>query len=242
MPGLKDRPAWTAARARWYSTLERAPRLYCAYLRRRGVGTVVDARTTIVIEGSPGSANGFAREALLYSNPGAIVASHIHSAAHVLEALRLDKPTVLTIRDPVDAISSYLARGYAAELDGALRAYERMHRRLLPSLDRVVVAPFDRVTQSFGTVVDEVNARFGSRLVPFPHGDPAARDAVFATLEAYTRGVAGDDATRLQATPTTERRARSADVRAASLDPAHAALVRRCAALYAQCLAHATTP
>jgi hypothetical protein len=214
--------------------------LYCAYLRERGVGTVVDARTTIVIDGSPGSANSFAREALLYSNPDAQVASHIHSAAHILEALRLGKPTVLTIRDPVDAISSYLARGYRDELDDALRAYARLHRRVLPVLDRVVVAPFDRVTQAFGAIVDEVDARFDTRLVAFPHDDPAARDAVFATLEAYTRGVAGERATQLQATPTAERRALSADVRALLLEPGHEALIRDCEALYAQCLAHAS--
>jgi hypothetical protein len=240
VPGLRERPAWAAGRVRWYTGLERAPRLYCAYLRRRGVTTVVDARTTIVIDGAPGSANSFAREAFLFANPDAIVASHIHSAAHVIEGLRLGTPTVLTIREPVDAISSYLARGYSAEITDALRAYERLHRRVSPALDRLVIAPFDRVTQAFGTVVDEVNARFGTHFVPFLDDDAVARDAVIDTLERYTREIAGGHAPNLQATPTAARRARTIDVRAALLEPEHRARLRRCETLYAECLACAT--
>jgi hypothetical protein len=241
MPGLREKRPWAAARAGWYGVLERAPRAYCAYLRHRSAHTVVTGDSAIVLEGFPGSANSFAREAVLYSNPGVAVASHIHSPAHVLEALRLGRPTVLTIRPPVDAIASFLSRGYASEITAAFRSYERMHRRLLPVLDRLVVAPFDRVTDRFGDVVDEVNARFGTTLVPFPHDDPDARDAVFATLAAYTHAVAPESSTLLQATPTAARRERSADVRAALLDPAHAELRRRGEGLYAECLDHSAS-
>ena len=190
--------------------------------------------TSIVLEGFPGSANSFAREAILYSNPHVHVASHIHTSAHVLEALRLGRPTVVPIRRPVDAIVSFLSRGYPSEVARALRDYERMHRRLLPALDSVVVAPFDRITSRFGDVVAEVNRRFGSNLVPFPHHDPDARDAVFARLEAYTREVAGDGADMLQATPTEARREQQASMRAAVLDPSFTSLRERCEALYEQ--------
>src|SRR4051794_18257846 len=113
MAAVKERPAWVAARRRWYESLEASPRAYCAYLRRkRAVGTVVTEQTSIVLEGFPGSANSFAREAILFSNPGIHVASHIHTCAHILEGLRLGRPTVVPIRRPVDAITSYLSRGY----------------------------------------------------------------------------------------------------------------------------------
>jgi hypothetical protein len=193
---------------------------------------VVTPSTSVVLEGFPGSANSFAREAVLYSNPGALVASHIHTAAHVLEALRLGRPTVLQIRPPVDAIASYLSRGYPSEVEGALRAYERMHTRLLSSLDSLVVAPFDQITKRFGDVIEEVNLRFGSNLVPFPHHDQRAREAVFDRLEAYAREVAGDSAAMLQATPTLARSEQQVSVRAALTNPAHTALRERCELLY----------
>jgi hypothetical protein len=235
MLGVKDRPTWAAARNHFYQSLESSPRAYCSYLRRkRAVGTVVVPDTAIVLEGFPGSANSFAREAILYSNPGVHVASHIHTCAHILEALRLGRPTVLPIRPPVDAIASYLSRGYPSEVRAALRAYERMHQRLLPHLDDVVVAPFDRITSRFGDVVAEVNRKFGCDLVPFPHDDPGARDAVFAQLEAYTRQVAGDGADLLQATPTEARREQQAAVRAALMDPSLDGLRARCDALYGE--------
>jgi hypothetical protein len=233
MPGVRERPTWIAARQRWYESLERSPRAYCSYLRRRrAVGTVVTPQTAIVLEGYPGSANSFAREAVLYSNPGVHVASHIHSKAHILEALRLGRPTVVPIRHPIDAITSYLSRGYPSEVHAALREYERMHRHLLPRLEQVVLAPFERITARFGDVIREVNRRCGSDLVPFPHDDPAARDEVFARLEAYTREVAGDGADLLQATPTSARRAQQQNVRAALQDPSVASLRARCEALY----------
>jgi hypothetical protein len=233
MLAVRERPAWVGARRLWYESLETSPRAYCAYLRRRrSVTTVVTPHTSVVLEGFPGSANSFAREAILYSNPGVHVASHIHTSAHVLEALRLGRPTVVPVRRPVDAIVSYLSRGYPSEIAAALRDYERMHRRLLPRLDQVVVAPFDRITARFGEVVHEVNARFGSDLVPFPHHDPDARATVFAKLEAYTREVAGEGAELLQATPTEARRDEKASVRAAVLDPSFTSLRMRCEALY----------
>ncbi len=239
MLGVKERPTWIAARQRWYESLERSPRAYCSYLRRRrSVATVVIPQTAIVLEGYPGSANSFAREAILYSNPGVHVASHVHSWAHVLEALRLGRPTVVPIRHPVDAITSYLSRGYPSEVHAALRAYERMHHHLLPRVEEMVVAPFEVITSRFGAVVREVNRRFGTDLVPFPHDDPAARDTVFARLEAYTREVAGDGADLLQATPTNARRAQQQSVRAALLDPSVASLRTRCEALYDELSSH----
>ena len=102
------------------------------------------------------------------------MASHIHTSAHLMEALRLGKPTVLLIRPPVDAIVSF-SRGLSVELEGALHSYERLHRRVIRHLDRFVVASFDRTTQRFGGVIDEVNIRFGTSFVPFPNDDRAAR-------------------------------------------------------------------
>ncbi|HEY3831293.1 MAG TPA: hypothetical protein VGO03_03295 [Acidimicrobiia bacterium] len=202
---------------------------------RRPANTVVAPTTSIVLDGFPGSANSFAREAVLYCNPDASVASHIHTSAHLMEGLRLGKPSVLLVRPPVDAIVSFLSRGYRSELEAALHAYDRLHRRMLRHLDRFVVAPFDRTTQRFGEVVEEVNMRFGTALVPFPHDDRAARDAVFARLEAYTREVVADGSV-MAATPTDAgaRKARQAEVRAVLLEPSFDRLRERCEELYAQ--------
>ena len=234
MLDLRERSWWMNAWAFGYRGLEYAPRAYCGYMRaRRPANTVVAPTTSIVLDGFPGSANSFAREAVLHCNPDVSVASHIHTSAHLMEALRLGKPTVLLIRPPVDAIVSFLSRGYRSELEAALHAYERLHRRLIRHLDRFVVASFDRTTQRFGGVIDEVNIRFGTSFVPFPNDDRAARDAVFARLEAYTCTVAGDDAELMQATPTDARKARQAEVRTVLLEPGFARLRSRCEELYA---------
>jgi len=204
----------------------------------RAAQPVVTRDTTIVLEGFPGSAVGFAREAIRFSNPHAAVATPTFSAAHVFEALRRGRPTVLIVRPPVDAIESAIARGYPSAVVDAFREYEWMHERLLPVLDRVVVAPFDQVTERFGDVVAEVNARFGTALVPFPHDDPAARDAVSSTLSAHARAVTSEPAALAHIAPAMARRDRRRDARAALLHPVHDAIRARCESLYVECVAH----
>ncbi|MBV9951290.1 MAG: hypothetical protein JO291_05035 [Acidimicrobiia bacterium] len=104
------------------------------------------------------------------------------------------------------------------------------------------MAPFECITSRFGDVVEDVNRAFGTELVAFPHDDPAARDAIFARLEAYTREVAGDDADLLQATPTEARREQQESVRAMLLDPSLDALRVRCEQLYEAVVAPPVEP
>ncbi len=103
---MKEWPAYRRARRGWYSALEHQPAAYCAYRRRRQPASPIVTRSAdVVIEARPGCANSFAREAMLLANPGITVASHVHSPAQVLEAIRLRKPVLVLVRDPVDAIA-----------------------------------------------------------------------------------------------------------------------------------------
>jgi hypothetical protein len=207
--------------------------VYTAYRRRRHPSwPVVDARTDVVIEGRPGCGNSFAREAMLLANPSIRVASHVHSAAQVLEGIRLGKPAVVIIRRPLDAIVSEAARFEGVDVRHELVSFARFYERLVPRAGDLVVASFERVTSRFGDVVRALNVRFGTTFEAFPHEDPSAVERVFSTLVAYNRsqGIeAGRAAIPGQARDERERRARSM-----LEDPRLAELVRRCDAAYAR--------
>jgi hypothetical protein len=182
-----------------------------------------------VIEGYPRSGNSFARHAVLHANPELRIASHLHTAAHVIVSVRLGVPAVVLVRDVDDAVSSTLLMGtYASGPDSALRAYHRFYSRLWPYREHVVVATFDQLVGDFGAVMRRVNERFATRFAPFDH-DAAHRDEVFAQLEEVGRRDGWIDEDRV-ARPSSLRSARSAGLRVV-LRADHGALRAACQTL-----------
>jgi hypothetical protein len=228
---MRESKPYRRARRGWYALLERQPAVYSAYRRRRQPSwPVVDTRTDVVIEGRPGCGNSFAREAMLLANPGISVASHVHSAAQVLEGLRLGKPVVVIVRPPLDAIASEAARFDDVDLRYELFSFARFYERLLPRVDDLVVATFERVTARFGDVVHAVNERFGTRFETFAHDDRSAVERVFSTLVAYNRSQGIEEGRA--AVPGEAREDRKVRARAMLDDPRLAGLTRRCDAAY----------
>lgn len=239
MPTQPEHPASPGARARLrqqarrvvYRSFERSPSLYCGALRRRvHTVNVVDNSTDLVIEGFPRSGNSFAREAIIHANPGIRIASHVHQAAHALQAVRLGVPTVVLVRDPDAAIASAMFLDEFCSIDASLRWYRRFHRTVWPHRGGLVVATFDEVVTDLGAVIARINGRFGTSLRPFRHTSEGER-AVFARLEeAATDGAVVDE--YAVARPSTVR---------AALAPALFAAVRGADPdLRAACLAEKT--
>jgi hypothetical protein len=169
--------------------LARTPRLWdAAMLLRPGKRqTLAGRRTAIVIDGFLRSGNTYSVAAFRVANgPGPIVAHHLHGGPHVRRAQRLHLPTVVLIRRPADAISSYLVRRPTLTPDDALLEYLDFYRTAWPARDGFVVAPFDIVVSDFGAVIDRVNERFGTSFRRF-EGDPASERAAVALVEEMNR-------------------------------------------------------
>jgi hypothetical protein len=182
---MYDAASWSAgARRLALRTLETVPPAYCAIMRRRHPEwRVVDPRVDLVIEGYQSSANTFARMAAEHSNPGIVVASHVHSWAHVAQARILRKPVIVLLRNPVDAISSHAVRMQLNDLGHELQRYRTFYRRVWPLRSQVVVAPFETVTARFGDVMDAVNQRFGASFKRFDHENADANAAIFDQMD-----------------------------------------------------------
>ena len=95
-------------------------------------------------------------------------------------AVRLGLPTLVLIRRPTDAVTSYLVRRPTLTPDDALLEYLDFYRTAWPARDGFVVAPFEPVVSDFGAVIDRVNERFGTSFValrerPEPVSSPPSR-------------------------------------------------------------------
>jgi hypothetical protein len=148
------------------------------------VDRLVTDATDLCVEGFPRSANSFAVGAVEHAQPEPLsIAHHNHVPAPILNAVRRGLPTVVLIRDPVDAVISN--RGLQLQIGARegkempqrvsykrqLRTWIAWYERVWPVRDRVVVAPFGVVIDDMGRVVDAVNDRFGTTFARFEHTD-----------------------------------------------------------------------
>ena len=161
--------------------MQRFPRVYLSALRLKRTGHwsrkwIVDTRSDLVIEGYPRSANSFLLSAVhLIHGRRLRVATHLHVSSQVEAAVRLGVPTIVMLREPLDAARSLKALGCQCNperLDSFLKRplwffleeYCRFYGRCREFREGFVIAPFDEVIERITPVFERVNAEFGPLL------------------------------------------------------------------------------
>ena len=128
----------------------------------------VSPTTEIVIEGYPRSGNTFAVVAFRLAQGRQIeIAHHLHAAAQIKRAARLDVPAVVLIREPSEAILSLVVRDPHASIRWALCSYIRFYSAVIPYLAKTVVAPFATATSDLASIIRMVNASYGTAFKEF---------------------------------------------------------------------------
>jgi len=151
-----------------------------------GVSRQLTDRTNLVIEGFPRSGNTFAyfavRHAAAEEPRVLMVSSHVHTPSAVKAATARRIPTVVVIRNPLDAVTSLLIAAPHVPFDRAILEWSHHHREIWPYRDRFLTATFEHVTADMGSVTDRLGSVFGINL---PRYQPTAAndDAVFAAIE-----------------------------------------------------------
>jgi hypothetical protein len=222
----------------------RTPYLWDVTMRVRAdkYATLARRHTAIVIEGFLRSGNTFSVAAFQIANgPELHVGRHLHGAPHVLRAVRMGLPTVVLVRQPRDAVLSYLIRRDTLTPYDALLEYLDFYRTVWPVRSGFVVGLFDQVTTDFGVVVDRVNERFGTsfrRYVPTPENEAKA----FALVEEMNRLESGGEVVETHVGRPSEQRKRRKDQLSELLDrPRTAAKLREAEELYERFVELATT-
>lgn len=120
------------------------------------------------------------------------VARHVHTAAHVLEAVRLNVPAVVLVRDPRAVAVSHVLRRPALTVGDSLTDYVDFFETLDPVRDRIVAIDFETLTTNFPEVIEALNAKFAtsftSRVV-----DDTFQGEVTALVEEMNRAESVSD-------------------------------------------------
>jgi len=134
----------------------------------------MDKNTEIVIEGFPRTANTFTHIAFKYAQTKSVnIGHHTHAAAQVIAGVRNNLPTVVLIREPEEAIISYLIGDFdpGITMRQVIHDYIAFYKPILPYRDRFVLAPFQEITTDYGAIIHRVNEKFGTQFDEFQHTD-----------------------------------------------------------------------
>lgn len=194
-----------------------------------------------MIEAPMRSGNTFAVAAFhLWNGDGLHVARHTHTAAHVLEAVRLGVPVLVLVRDPRAVALSHVLRRPALTVGDSLVDYALFFETLQPVRSQLVAATFDEVTASFDQVLERVNDRFGTHFA-VGSAEGTFSDDVFAMVEemnrAERRSKGAVDELRV-ARPSPDREIAKKALVAELEDPANAARVERAMASFRSWSSH----
>jgi len=129
--------------------------------------------TEIVIEGAPSSGNSFALVAFEAAQERRVrIAHHQHLPFQVSLACRRDIPCVVLLRQPVDAVTSRVARyGFYQPrtfqsklwLDYSLRHWIMFQERILEWRQKFLVCEFRELIGDYPSTIERVNSKFNTK-------------------------------------------------------------------------------
>lgn len=222
-----------------YSTravLSTSPSLYLPLMERKyatGEDKIVDGTTEVVIEGFPRSANTFALVAFQVAQGRPVKAAHhLHAAAQIKRGAQMRIPTLVLIRDPLEAVLSHLVRQPGVTPRQGMRNWVRFYRAANGLRGRVVVATFEEVTTDFGAVIRRLNARYGTTFAEFEH-TPENVEWCFRQIEERNRARYSRVIESLVARPSTSRDSAKEALRSRFRAPSMRPLVRSAYRLHA---------
>ncbi|MGQ4646872.1 hypothetical protein [Lyngbya aestuarii] len=149
----------------------------------------VKQNTQLVIEGFPRSANTFAVLAFGYAQPNPVnIAHHMHVPAQVIRAVKWKIPTIVLLRNPKDAVVSFVIRDPRVSIDQALKSYISFYETIYPYKNNYVISGFEEIIKNYSLTIERVNKKFGTDFVAFT---PTGKDLenIFQKAEKLEGGV-----------------------------------------------------
>lgn len=148
-----------------YRIIGNIPWLGLAYRRRflTRRGRIRNGRIDLCIEGFPRSANSFFTHWFLLLNPDARTAHHTHDVECVRLALDDGIPTVILIRNPLDAATSWAIMTESKEPESCLKSWINFYRWILsqPS-SKYVLIDFSEATCPTSKTIAKINSACGT--------------------------------------------------------------------------------
>jgi len=129
---------------------------------------LINKNVEIVIEGFPRSANTYAVVAFEISQKRKVnIAHHLHSPSQILKAIEWNIPTMVLIREPKEAILSFIIRHPEFSLKNAIKYYIHFYSPLLSYKEKIYISEFNNIIKDFGKEVENFNKKFGTTFTPY---------------------------------------------------------------------------
>jgi hypothetical protein len=165
-------------------------------MRQFHPNAAVTTETDIVIEGFPRSANSFSVRSLRISHQSPVkIAHHLHIPAQLIFGVKRGIPTLLLLRNPLEAVTSLCIYEPRISPTVGLLGYILFYSPLKPYKEKMVIADFDTVTTNFNAVIQRLNDRFNLHL-DFVDLD-STQSKVFAAIDRYNHDQKRNDVTKL---------------------------------------------
>lgn len=136
--------------------------LYTSMTEKYESRFVCNQDTDIVIEGFPRSANTFFVDYLSLNNT-LKVAHHTHDNRNILLGIAFEVPSVVLVRNPLDAIISYSIYS-GMKLENAAQRYKNFYSSLIPLKKDLICAEFSDVVNTPELIVSLINERSSLKL------------------------------------------------------------------------------
>ena len=202
-----------------------------ARFREDGERTLIRADSDLAIEGFWRCANHYATYAFIVAQPRPVhVARRFHAPAQLMLAVRWNVPALLLIREPVAAVSSTTVFLEYDDPLPLLKFYNIFYSALVPYRDRLIISDFDRTTHDFGSVIAEINERYGRDYALY-RGTPEEERRVEELIRAGHNANPRATVARLPL-PAQEKERLKDKVMEKLLDPRCASLLTRSRDLY----------
>ena len=118
----------------------------------------------IIIEGFGGSANSFLVHAFVSAQEKDVkVIHHLHVPYPILAGIQGNIPTIVIIRNPVDAVASLMSRNFYPSVKYAFIHYIRFYRDILKVKDHIVIAEFNDIISNYCSVIENLNQKYNTR-------------------------------------------------------------------------------
>ena len=222
-------------RTRWWMG-KHEPTLLFVLLRKDLSRLLVTRKSDLVIEGYPRSGNTFVEVAFAQAQEPAhpVIATHLHLPAHISRAVRLKKPCLVIIREPLEAIASlltYYNGNYPAKQ--AIMEYIDFYTIAHSHHKDIELITFEEAHKNVGNVMHKLNEHFKCNFNLFNHTDENVQKCFAIIEQRATKKYGTSSNTTLRAArPTKERTLLKNCMRKELLKAKHARLIKQASSIY----------
>ena len=171
---------------------------------------IVNHKTDIVVEGYPRSGNTFCVALLYYLEPKLKIARHRHELGHLKYAIKLKKPIVCVVRNPLDSIISLHIREKLS-ISFCIEYYIKFHKYLYENRNYIYIIDFNLLIKEPTEVIKNINKATSLQLAEVVITEHATEDIkkIVKDMELKESEFLGLDSTNIRsshiAIPTKER-------------------------------------